>query len=133
MFKMGGPVKEGIMDGIREPKADGGNIGGGVIQGRPAGQGRTGFNVINLLNYGTKAVQAVPKVIQGFRGANFMAPNTGSGIMNFFQRALSPTQRYRTVTKQIPIQGPPGTKAFCLLYTSPSPRDGLLSRMPSSA
>ena len=24
-------------------------------------------------------------------------------------------------------------KWFCLLYTSPSPRDGLLSRMPSSA
>ena len=25
------------------------------------------------------------------------------------------------------------TASFCLLYTSPSPRDGLLSRMPSSA
>ena len=25
------------------------------------------------------------------------------------------------------------TFRFCLLYTSPSPRDGLLSRMPSSA
>ena len=25
------------------------------------------------------------------------------------------------------------TYHFCLLYTSPSPRDGLLSRMPSSA
>ena len=25
------------------------------------------------------------------------------------------------------------TISFCLLYTSPSPRDGLLSRMPSSA
>ena len=25
------------------------------------------------------------------------------------------------------------TSATCLLYTSPSPRDGLLSRMPSSA
>ena len=25
------------------------------------------------------------------------------------------------------------TSKFCLLYTSPSPRDGLLSRMPSSA
>ena len=25
------------------------------------------------------------------------------------------------------------TYRFCLLYTSPSPRDGLLSRMPSSA
>ena len=26
-----------------------------------------------------------------------------------------------------------GDKYSCLLYTSPSPRDGLLSRMPSSA
>ena len=26
-----------------------------------------------------------------------------------------------------------GRQADCLLYTSPSPRDGLLSRMPSSA
>ena len=26
-----------------------------------------------------------------------------------------------------------GSKKGCLLYTSPSPRDGLLSRMPSSA
>ena len=26
-----------------------------------------------------------------------------------------------------------GIEACCLLYTSPSPRDGLLSRMPSSA
>ena len=26
-----------------------------------------------------------------------------------------------------------GLVVFCLLYTSPSPRDGLLSRMPSSA
>ena len=26
-----------------------------------------------------------------------------------------------------------GLPATCLLYTSPSPRDGLLSRMPSSA
>ena len=28
---------------------------------------------------------------------------------------------------------PPPRPAICLLYTSPSPRDGLLSRMPSSA
>ena len=28
---------------------------------------------------------------------------------------------------------PPGGFHSCLLYTSPSPRDGLLSRMPSSA
>ena len=30
-------------------------------------------------------------------------------------------------------QLPNKTLSICLLYTSPSPRDGLLSRMPSSA
>ena len=30
-------------------------------------------------------------------------------------------------------QAGPNTPNTCLLYTSPSPRDGLLSRMPSSA
>ena len=34
------------------------------------------------------------------------------------------------VTKNCIIDAEKGT---CLLYTSPSPRDGLLSRMPSSA
>ena len=32
---------------------------------------------------------------------------------------------------ELPTQ--PNTPNTCLLYTSPSPRDGLLSRMPSSA
>ena len=31
------------------------------------------------------------------------------------------------------LDRPAGTSFNCLLYTSPSPRDGLLSRMPSSA
>ena len=31
------------------------------------------------------------------------------------------------------FMGDTGSLSFCLLYTSPSPRDGLLSRMPSSA
>ena len=32
------------------------------------------------------------------------------------------------------FDGPNGKRPYiCLLYTSPSPRDGLLSRMPSSA
>src|SRR5680860_433629 len=31
-----------------------------------------------------------------------------------------------------PISVPVGKSVLCLLYTSPSPRDGLLSRMPSS-
>ena len=31
------------------------------------------------------------------------------------------------------VENYPGYPDGCLLYTSPSPRDGLLSRMPSSA
>ena len=31
------------------------------------------------------------------------------------------------------VPGAPAVANGCLLYTSPSPRDGLLSRMPSSA
>ena len=31
------------------------------------------------------------------------------------------------------LVAPPGSKRYCLLYTSPSPRDATLSRMPSSA
>ena len=31
------------------------------------------------------------------------------------------------------IMGVANKNSICLLYTSPSPRDGLLSRMPSSA
>ena len=40
---------------------------------------------------------------------------------------LDQTYRY---DRDIP---PRGKTVPCLLYTSPSPRDGLLSRMPSSA
>ena len=47
---------------------------------------------------------------------------------------------FTEVVKKIVFQGKPVNednifhmKRDCLLYTSPSPRDGLLSRMPSSA
>src|SRR5664279_1806674 len=38
----------------------------------------------------------------------------------------------KSVTENI-LKYSPDTIIICLLYTSPSPRDGLLSRMPSSA
>jgi len=74
MFKMGGPVKEGIMDGIREPKADGGTIGGGVIQGRPTGQGRTGFNIINLIRSGAGPLLSRAKGLFGTNVARQFTP-----------------------------------------------------------
>ena len=57
----------------------------------------------------------------------------GNGDKNngFSALALSPQMLANLTqlgyTQMTPIQ------AACLLYTSPSPRDGLLSRMPSSA
>ena len=36
-------------------------------------------------------------------------------------------------TNNLPTREKPTDLKGCLLYTSPSPRDGLLSRMPSSA
>ena len=42
--------------------------------------------------------------------------------------------RKKTLLKYLSEITPvPNTPNTCLLYTSPSPRDGLLSRMPSSA
>ena len=37
------------------------------------------------------------------------------------------------VNKRVPVIAGTGSNSTCLLYTSPSPRDATLSRMPSSA
>ena len=49
----------------------------------------------------------------------------------FVQRAVVDTKKavkYQSKARRVRRQ-----RIGCLLYTSPSPRDGLLSRMPSSA
>ena len=48
------------------------------------------------------------------------------------QEIAATTQRVTTVARELASANSALSKA-CLLYTSPSPRDGLLSRMPSSA
>ena len=45
----------------------------------------------------------------------------------------SKTYTYSTSTLILKVPSIDGNADPCLLYTSPSPRDGLLSRMPSSA
>ena len=87
MFKMGGPVKEGIMDGIREPKADGGTIGGGTIAGQNVGRGRTGFfNPFALIPAGITALRAAgPAAVRGFQAARGFGATPGK--LGFFGRA----------------------------------------------
>ena len=63
-----------------------------------------------------------------------------SWLREFCNPSLTTQQLADTLTmaglevEELEPVAPPFTKiVVCLLYTSPSPRDGLLSRMPSSA
>ena len=58
--------------------------------------------------------------------------NFFNSVINFFKDGglfLYPLALIFVVGVSIAIE----RYVYCLLYTSPSPRDGLLSRMPSSA
>ena len=67
--------------------------------------------------------------------ATILSPKTRAEL---YQLALGP-QGGPTFSVEYDVDGSPLQEATvvrcknCLLYTSPSPRDGLLSRMPSSA
>ena len=56
--------------------------------------------------------------------------NTNTTI---FDKVLDKIPGVQIIDGQPNIRGGSGFSYGCLLYTSPSPRDGLLSRMPSSA
>ena len=60
----------------------------------------------------------------------------GGGTKHFYGNSInwqSDTSLDSTVYRGIIEYEPTELIITCLLYTSPSPRDGLLSRMPSSA
>ena len=66
-------------------------------------------------------------------GDNDVYKKTISG--GYLINGESPKEAYQRVAKAVSkrLYKPELEQRFCLLYTSPSPRDGLLSRMPSSA
>ena len=61
-----------------------------------------------------------------------VAGNTESFNKAFPQYPYAASDFFMNLGSNI-LQQPGGQPTPCLLYTSPSPRDGLLSRMPSSA
>ena len=70
--------------------------------------------------------------------ADTQIPNTYSCYADFVMETLMmkvlPVMQKETGLKLVPTYSyARAYKKGCLLYTSPSPRDGLLSRMPSSA
>ena len=66
-------------------------------------------------------------------GITIIAKNDESAEYPFI--SICGRQGYWKQKKRVVLLKNPGSTEFtdCLLYTSPSPRDGLLSRMPSSA
>ena len=61
--------------------------------------------------------------VRAFRGNRFIELNDGSTIKNI-QCVISDSDKEIEIYKKISV---------CLLYTSPSPRETRVSRMPSSA
>ena len=62
-------------------------------------------------------------------------PTLPAVAIRIIELANNPEVHLNEVARVIAMDPALVTKLFraCLLYTSPSPRDGLLSRMPSSA
>ena len=92
----------------------------------------------------TKAGKALSvKVILNKRGKHVATvqahysdnPNGSVCTVNVWQTSAAYLECQRVMCKGVSFasEGEFERAAYCLLYTSPSPRDGLLSRMPSSA
>ena len=82
--------------------------------------GRKAFSLLELL----VSITLLALVSALIYGAFFQVSNSSLKV----KESLSQSQELRLLMKMVldDLQS-------CLLYTSPSPRDGLLSRMPSSA
>ena len=104
MFRYGGPIKEGIMDGIREPKKNGGAMKAALVGNPvyPKSDGREHhYAVASLIPAGIQAIRigaqrAIPKI------ANFFRTQTGSigpGVAKV--RKLPPNTAGRNLSKNI--------------------------------
>ena len=97
MFRYGGPIKEGVMSGIREPKKDGGSMANNegpsrvALVGNPiypkGPDGRTNHVVPFLVGAANVAARVLPAAYRGFKASRYLNPNaatTGQKIKNFF-------------------------------------------------
>ena len=117
MFRYGGPIKEGVMSGIREPKKDGGAMKAALVGNPiyPKTDGREhhavmaavpAFMGLNALRTGAMALgrRAIPKI------ANFFRTKTGEiGAGSAKVRTLPPMTPGRNLSKNIktvPKAGP---------------------------
>ena len=75
-----------------------------------------------------------PLTVPGFRDAEGVRPAEKSTMMNPDGTVVQDSNLMKRLDEIVAKKKADAAKTTpCLLYTSPSPRDGLLSRMPSSA
>ena len=115
-----------VLHGVTVPIADGEFV---VLVG-PSGCGKsTLLRMLAGLENITSGTIAI-----GDRVVNDVQPKERDIAMVFQNYALYPHMTVRdNMGFSLSLAKAPKAVIDCLLYTSPSPRDGLLSRMPSSA
>ena len=100
MFRYGGPIKEGVMNGIRETKRDGGPmVKQAALVGNPAYPQTAGreHHKLNIFGFGTKAGN-VAKVGTGGQTSGIVT----QALKNFYNKAtskLTPIPKTRTKYK----------------------------------
>ena len=98
MFNMGGPIKQGIMNGIREPHKHGGPTGTGLVgdQRYPKTDGREHhyFFLPALGTAAMAALRAAPMVYRGLKAGRAFAPGN-LGAWGRIKSMLGPTTRFR--------------------------------------
>ena len=93
MFKYGGPIKEGIMQGMKEPQAIN-TVGSPLAPTDSSGRQGYAFPIIPALYAATMAgIRALPTI---GRGIMMKGTPRAPGAKSFF-RNLFPTGRFRTV------------------------------------
>jgi hypothetical protein len=105
MFRYGGPIKEGVMSGIREPKKNGGKM---LLVGQHPKEFRDASgrekHWIPLLGYGAAALRAIPTIYRGFKAARTFGPGK-LGKWGRVKDTLLGSGRFRNTTSQVPQQG----------------------------
>ena len=144
MFRYGGPIKEGVMSGIREPKKDGGSMNEpqaintvGSPLAPQGSDGRQQYAFPLLYGLGMAAARVLPAAYRGYKASRYLNPNavtTGQKIKNFFiprgsQSLQSGGSKYAAKTKA--GEGL-GYKIGSFARTNPVSTFGIASAVPQA-
>ena len=126
MFNMGGPIKQGIMHGIREPYKGGGKAAlvGNPVYPRTGGREHHALVLGAAAPWAMRGLATLPKIWRGMKTARTFAPGT-LGAWNRFKSMLGPSGRFRDYKgPKIPLGGTGTTKGQLVPYGAGVPTSG---------